>query len=138
MLARVVEHVTIHFKKKPFPLGKELEEAVKKVMETGEPQIVDNGWSQYIVKKTERGIRINVRAHVATYEVLTEEYVCEKYKDIVKFMKEKGTVKKKELEKKFYSWRVAEFLEAAKALGMIKSTSRGYKLILNENGKEES
>lgn len=130
MMARVIEQVTIHFNKKPFPLKKEVKEAVKKVMETGEQQIVDMGWSQYIVKKTERGIRIELRAHVATYEVLTEEYVCEKYKDIIEFMKEKGTVRKKELEKKFYSWRANEFLEAAKALGMIKSTSRGYKLIL--------
>ncbi len=131
MFGRVVEQVQHSFYKKPFPLGRELEEAVKKVMETGETVVLDDGADQYIIENTERGIRIRVRAPVATFEVLTKDYVREKYKDIIEFMRKKGTVSRKELREKFF-WLADDFIEAAKTLGIIKSTSRGYKLILDE------
>ncbi|NJE06617.1 hypothetical protein E3E36_10815 [Thermococcus sp. M36] len=128
MFGRVVEYVQHSFYKKPFPLGSELKNAVEKVMETGEAQVIDKGWGQYIVESTERGIRIKVRAHVATFEVLTKDYVREKYKDIIEFMREKGTVSRKELRKKFFLL-ADEFIEAAKVTGIVRSTSRGYRLV---------
>jgi len=128
MFGRVVEQIQHSFYKKPFPLDRELKEAVKKVMETGETVVLDDGVEQYIIKNTERGIRIRVMAPVATFEVLTKDYVREKYKDIIEFMREKGPVSRKELRKKFFLL-ADDFIEAAKTLGIIESTSRGYRLV---------
>ena len=128
MFGRVVEQVQHSFYKKPFPLNRELQEAVKRVMETGERVVIDDGAEQYIIKNTERGIRIRVMAPVATFEVLTRSYVLEKYRDIIEFMREKGTVSRKELRKKFF-WFADEFIEAAKVTGIVRSTSRGYRIV---------
>ncbi len=127
MFGRVVTQIQHSFYKKPFPLSSELENAVKKVIETGERVVLQDGPEQYIIEATDRGVRIHVWAPVATYEVLTRGYVLKKYKDIIEFMKENGVVSRKELRKKFFLY-ADDFIEAAKTVGIIESTSRGYRL----------
>ena len=63
---------------------------------------------------------------------MNENYINQKYGDFLRFIAERGVVRKKEIKKEFCIY-TDRFIKQCKEIGLIESTNKGYRL--TEEGK---
>jgi len=119
---------------KIFELDEDETKAVEEVKSGKKDKVVlDKGFKFVVVEGKNGIITVSDYYRTVTSIVLDESYILESYRDLLVFLKANQPCRKKDLEKVF-GFKVDKFVRDAKALGLIKSSNKGYSL--TEKGEE--
>jgi len=115
-------------------LDEGLEKIVREFKESGKDREVKELKGKFLELERNKNGEILLRFYylTTTSVLLDENYINQKYGDFLRFIAEKGIVRKKEIEKEFRLY-TDSFIKQCKEIGLIESTNKGYRM--TEEGK---